>query len=86
MENISPQVLLGCLNYAIKQGNNYYKINSWTYSFEKIENGSILDVSWSSDGNICAGACGNGQVIFGYIVDRQLNYENWEVNLNEDNK
>ena len=42
----------------------------WTYSFEKTECGSILDISWSSDGNICAGACGNGQVVFGFIVDR----------------
>ena len=46
----------------------------------------MLDIGWSSDGTIAAGGCGNGQLIYGYIVDRYLNYENWEANLNEDNK
>lgn len=81
-----------CSNYVIKQGIYLifiliiYIYIRWTYSFEKTECGSIMDVSWSADGTICAGACGNGSLVCGYIVDRALSYENWEVTLNEDNK
>lgn len=45
-----------------------------------------MQVAWSADSTICAGAAGNGQCIFGYCVDRFYSYENWEINLNEDNK
>jgi intraflagellar transport protein 80 len=45
-----------------------------------------MKLGWSTDGTICAGAGGSGQIIYGYIVDRSLSYENWEINLNEDNK
>lgn len=58
----------------------------WTYSFNKTEVGSIEKVSWSSDGTLCAGSCGSGNVIFGEVVDRQLNYSNWEANLNDENR
>ncbi len=58
----------------------------WTYSFHKTNIGSIMKISWSADGTMCAGASGNGSVIFGEVVDRQLNYENWEANLNDENK
>lgn len=34
--------------------------SGWTYSFEKTDSGSIMDISWSADGTIAAGACGNG--------------------------
>jgi len=37
----------------------------WTYSFNKTEVGSIEKVAWSSDGTLCAGSCGSGNVIFG---------------------
>ena len=37
----------------------------WTYSFSKIESGSIEKLVWSSDGTLCSGACGSGNVIFG---------------------
>jgi intraflagellar transport protein 80 len=55
----------------------------WTYSFNKTDVGSIEKVSWSSDGTLCAGSCGSGNVVFGEVVDRQLNYSNWEANLND---
>ena len=28
----------------------------WTYSFDKIDVGSVMNIGWSSDGTICAGA------------------------------
>ena len=41
----------------------------WTYSFNKIDSGSLLKLSWTSDGTTVAGAGGNGSVIFGSIID-----------------
>ena len=35
---------------------------------------------------MCAGAGGNGQVIFGSVVDRQLSWAHVEAVLDEDNK
>lgn len=43
-------------------------------------------MSWSNDGTILAGAGGSGQVAFGYIVDRKLNWNNIEAALDEDDK
>jgi intraflagellar transport protein 80 len=45
-----------------------------------------MKIAWSSDSTIAAGAGGSGHLVFGYIVDKTLTYENWEINLNEDNK
>ena len=28
----------------------------WTYSFDKVNTGSIMKIVWSPDGTICAGA------------------------------
>ena len=58
----------------------------WTYSFNKTQVGSIEKLAWSPDGTLCAGSCGRGNVIFGQIVDKQLNYNNWEANLNDENR
>jgi len=55
----------------------------WTYSFSKTESGSIEKLVWSADGTLCAGACGDGSVIFGEVVDKQVSYNNWEANLND---
>ena len=37
----------------------------WTDSFNKTEVGSIEKVAWSSDGTLCAGSSGSGNVVFG---------------------
>ena len=58
----------------------------WTYSFIKPTSGSIMSISWSLDGTMIAGAGGNGSVVFGYIVDKKLTWENFEIQLQEDNK
>jgi len=46
----------------------------WTYSITKPETGSVMNLAWTVDGTICAGAGGNGAVVFGYIVDKQLSW------------
>ena len=44
--------------------------SGWSHSFDKPQCGSVLSLAWSHDGTVVAGAGGNGQVIFGNIVDR----------------
>ena len=58
----------------------------WSHSFDKPDCGSILSLSWSNDGTTVAGAGGNGAVVFGTIVDRQMSYANIEATLDENNK
>jgi len=58
----------------------------WTYSFDKIDTGSLMKIVWSPDGTICAGAGGNGKVAYGYVVDRSISWSNWEIQLGQDNK
>jgi intraflagellar transport protein 80 len=58
----------------------------WTHSFDKPESGSVLSLSWNNDGTVVAGAGGSGAVIFGYTVDRQMAYANFEAILDENNK
>lgn len=60
--------------------------SGWSYSFHKPASGSLLKLSWSKDGTVVAGAGGNGSVVFGYIVDRQLSWAHIEAVLDEDNK
>ena len=45
-----------------------------------------MSISWSLDGTMIAGAGGNGSVVFGYLVDRKITWENVEIQLKEDNK
>ena len=58
----------------------------WTYSFNKIDSGSLFKLSWSCDGTTVAGAGGNGCVVFGSIIDRVVSWKNTEVRLDENNK
>ena len=44
----------------------------WSYTLEKPNTGSIFSIAWSSDGTQLAGACGNGQVIFAHVIERQV--------------
>jgi intraflagellar transport protein 80 len=60
--------------------------SGWSYSFHKPNCGSLLKLSWSHDGTVLSGAGGNGAVVFGYIVDRQLSWGHIDAVLDEDNK
>jgi len=33
-----------------------------------------MSLNWSSDGTIVAGGCGNGRVVFGYIVEKSVSF------------
>ena len=61
-------------------------MSGWTHSFDKPDSGSILNLSWSHDGTVVAGAGGNGAVVFGYVVDKNLSWGSIEATLDEDNK
>lgn len=60
--------------------------SGWSHSFDKPQTGSLLNMAWSNDGTILAGAGGSGSVCFGYIVDRKMNWNNIEAFLDEDEK
>jgi intraflagellar transport protein 80 len=45
-----------------------------------------LNLSWSNDGTVCAGAGGNGSVVFGSIIDRQLSWSHIEATLDQENR
>ncbi|EAR82753.3 intraflagellar transporter (macronuclear) [Tetrahymena thermophila SB210] len=68
---------------------NMFKLcdkTGWTYSFDRTDSGSLQSIKWSADSTICAAGGGLGHVLFGYVVERSLTYENFEINLIEDNK
>ncbi len=58
----------------------------WTHSRESTKSGSILSLDWTSDGTHLAGAGANGAVCFGQLVDRSLEWKNYEITLNEQNQ
>ncbi|KAI8515118.1 Intraflagellar transport protein 80 [Branchiostoma belcheri] len=53
----------------------------WSYALEKPNTGSVFNIAWSSDGTQIAGACGNGHVIFGHVIERRLEWKNYEVTV-----
>lgn len=57
----------------------------WVYSRSNTETGSLFNLSWSADGTMVAGAGGNGAVCFGQIVERQKQWQNFTLVLNENN-
>ncbi|WAR28818.1 IFT80-like protein [Mya arenaria] len=63
-----------------------YPITSWSYALEKPNTGSVFKLSWASDGTQVAGACGNGQVLIGHILERRLEWSNFEATVTESKK
>ena len=55
----------------------------WSYTLEKPNTGSLFNIAWSSDGTQLAGACGNGQVIFAHVIERRLEWKNFEVTVTD---
>ncbi|XP_043253953.1 intraflagellar transport protein 80 homolog [Colletes gigas] len=53
----------------------------WSHSLEKINVGSIYSIAWSNDSTQVAMACGNGTVLTGHIIDRRLEWNNYEATL-----
>ena len=51
----------------------------WSHSLDKPATGSIYKISWSADGTQVAGACGNGQVIFAHVIEKRIEWRNYEA-------
>lgn len=41
----------------------------------------MYSLAWSSDSTQVAGACGNGQVIFGHVIESRVEWKNLEVTV-----
>lgn len=42
----------------------------WSYSLDKPQYGTVLNISWTTDGTQIAASTGSGQIVFGQVVDR----------------
>eukprot|EP00742_Colponemidia_sp_Colp-10_P003383 GILJ01003603.1.p1 GENE.GILJ01003603.1~~GILJ01003603.1.p1 ORF type:complete len:791 (-),score=83.24 GILJ01003603.1:145-2424(-) len=58
----------------------------WTSCRDKPSSGSLMNIAWTADSTGVACAGGNGSVIFGHIVDRELSWRHINVRLDEKNK
>ena len=50
----------------------------WSHSLDKPATGSIYKIAWSADGTQVAGACGNGQVIFAHVIEKRIEWRDYE--------
>ena len=74
------------LHFNILTISSKFKMSSflqWSYTLEKPNTGSLFNIAWSSDGTQLAGACGNGQVIFAHVIERRLEWKNFEVTVTD---
>ncbi|XP_043275719.1 intraflagellar transport protein 80 homolog [Venturia canescens] len=53
----------------------------WSHSLEKVTTGSIYSMAWSSDSTQVAMACGSGLVLTAHVIDRTLEWDDWEATL-----
>eukprot|EP01041_Mallomonas_annulata_P002936 gene2936-5768_t len=53
----------------------------WTHSRERVQTGSIMNITWTPDGTQFAGATGSGAIVFAQVVDRRQEWKNTEVTL-----
>ena len=40
-----------------------------------------VQISWSGDGTQVAGACGNGQVIFAHVIEKRIEWRDYEATV-----
>ncbi|XP_011140826.1 intraflagellar transport protein 80 homolog isoform X1 [Harpegnathos saltator] len=55
--------------------------NGWTHSMEKLNTGSIYSIAWSNDSTQVAMVCSNGKLLTGHVIDKRLEWDNYEVTL-----
>ena len=55
--------------------------SQWTHSLEKVTTGSIYSIAWSSDSTQVAMSCGSGLVLTAHVIDRRLEWDNYEATL-----
>ncbi len=56
-------------------------IIGWSHSLDKPATGSIYKLAWSSDGTQIAGACGNGHVIFAHVIEKRIEWKEFEATV-----
>lgn len=58
----------------------------WLHARETTRTGSLMALDWSSDGTQFCGAGADGSVAFARLVDRQIEWRNFEITLNDQNQ
>ena len=53
----------------------------WTHCRDRLNCGSIFNISWASDGTQLAGACGGGAIVFANVIERRFEWKNTEVTI-----
>ena len=48
---------------------------------DKPATGSIYKIAWSADGTQVAGACGNGHVIFAHVIEKRIEWKEFEATV-----
>ena len=59
----------------------YELLSGWSHSLDKPGTGSIYKIAWSSDGTQVAGACGNGHVIFAHVIEKRIEWKEFEATV-----
>ncbi|KAJ3086032.1 Intraflagellar transport protein 80 [Quaeritorhiza haematococci] len=55
--------------------------SGWSYALSSTDAGSLFNIAWTPDGTQIACASGSGAVVFGHIINRRLEWKNYEVTL-----
>ena len=55
----------------------------WVITGERTETGSLLNISWTSDSTQLAAAGGNGNVCFGQLLERSVEWKNLVVTITD---
>lgn len=58
----------------------------WTYAKNRTDTGSVLNISWTTDGTQLACSGGNGAVCFGVIIDRTVEWKRLTATIEENHR
>lgn len=53
----------------------------WSHSLDKPATGSIYKIAWSTDSTQIAAACGNGNVIFAHVIEKRIEWREFEATV-----
>eukprot|EP00752_Nemacystus_decipiens_P011443 g10162.t1 len=53
----------------------------WSHSRDRPQSGSLTSLVWTPDGTQLAAAGGNGSVVFGQVIERSIEWDNFEAVL-----
>ena len=53
----------------------------WSHSLDKPSTGSLYKIAWSADGTQVAAACGNGHVIFAHVIEKRIEWKEYEATV-----